>query len=73
MITKLGKLNENSFYKLTEDQSFIALLFLPNLNYWTFMLRIMQLGLGKEKLIQAKPLGLDCLHVDQESWTFFFS
>jgi hypothetical protein len=37
------------------------------------MLRIMQLGLGKEKLIQAKPLELDCLHVDQESWTFFFS
>ena len=67
MIIKLGKLNENSFYKLTEDQSFIALLFLPNLNYWTFMLRIMQLGLVKEKLIQAKPLGLDCLHVDQES------
>ena len=48
MIIKLGKLNENSFYKLTEDQSFIALLFLPNLNYWTFMLRIMQLGLVKE-------------------------
>ena len=73
MITKLEKLNENSFYKLTEDQSSIALLFLPNLNYWKFMLRIMQLGLGKEKLIQAKPLELDCLHVDQESWTFFFS
>ena len=48
MIIKLGKLNENSFCKLTEDQSSIALLFLPNLNYWTFMLRIMQLGLVKE-------------------------